>query len=311
MTADGIYQLLKTRFGAKRGNGDWVRIRCPTCTPNDAIKMKRGVNVKSLATNCFICRAPLSLTQLFGTDMIVGASGPIEEPKEHPQAREWPCNSYVPISALPSDHPAVKFLEKDHILDRTDLYIKYKVGFIPYAEAKDIIFEKDDGSCSKLSVGDSLIFPVFQYGKFIGWQCRFVPGTWHGEKMGKMKYLHVFHKGKCLYNFDNASEFSSVVVVEGVKKAWKFPNGVATFGKGLTDTQIQLIQKWKEVIFMFDGEDDTQKKIQELAAVIAKGKRCINIDPRDYGFASPDEMTHEQAQMIVADAWVKAGYELI
>lgn len=310
MTDAQLVNLLKARFSiVKPGNGRWVRIKCPTCSPADAVKLKRGVNLTSLASNCFICHVPLTVQQLFGKDLIPNqqslGTSVFTETKEHPQSREWPCEAIIPIHELPEDHPAVEFLTKDHLLNREELYNLYKVGYIRKEDAKMITFDKKDGSSGfAISSADSLVFPVFNNGELVGWQLRYV-----NPKSKKFKYLHVFPKGNYLYNYDNAKKYETVVVVEGVKKAWKFPNAVATFGKNMTEKQIQLIQEWKQVIFLFDGEDETQQKIQDIADAIGRNKKCINIDPRIHGFPSPDEMTCEQAQLIVCQEWLDRGYE--
>lgn len=300
MTDTEIIQLLKSRFGnAKRGNGDWVRIWCPTCDINDRAKMKRGVNLKNLTTKCFICERPMSLQQLFGDAQIPTGNIVLTEKEEHPQARQWPCSSYTPVNALPKDHHAVKFLAKDHILNLDRIYEEYEVAYISPEDAAPIYFKKADGTTFDITVGDSLLFPVVYKEELVGWQARYV-----GPKPKKLKYLHVFPKGDYLYNYDNASQFTNVVVVEGVKKAWKFPNAVATLGKGITTKQINLLGHWDEITLLYDGEDITQRKARELVEDIrATGKKCINIDPRKFGFDSPDEMTEEQAQEIVYKAW--------
>jgi hypothetical protein len=307
MTDAQVLRLLIEKFGAaKRANGDWVRVRCPTCAPADKYKMKRGVNLKSLSSNCFICGVKLDLEQIFGGMLIPTGLEDTGPPPDHPQAKVWPCDAIIPVSALPKDHPAVDFLKKDHITDLTSLYLDYDVGFISKEDAHDIIFDKGQGSVpTSLSVSDSLIFPVFFKGEMVGWQCRFIPGTPHGDRMKKMKYLHIFQKGKYLYNYDNAKQFKCVIVVEGVKKSWKFPNAVATFGKGISADQIQLIQQWDEIIFMYDAGEEAQAKSRELAEVIGRGKKCINIDPGKFGYDSPDEMTQEVAQTIVYQEWIK------
>lgn len=308
MTDADVLRILRNRFGAaKLGNGNWARIRCPTCIPKDAIKMKRGVHLKTLSTNCFICHKPLSNEELFGSKVIdpIISTGIVLEEKEHPQAREWPCKGVIPISALPIDHPAVQFLAKDHLTDRLKLWIDYKVGFITKEDSIDIWFDKPDGSRTSINTADSLVFPVYHNKMFIGWQLRFIPGTPHGDRMGKMKYLHVFKKGNCLYNYDNAKAYSSVVLVEGVKKAWKFPNGVASFGKGISEQQIQLIQTWDEIILMYDGDTKTQEQAKVLRDRIALNRKCVNVNPSAYGFASPDEMTAAEAERIVFEEWKK------
>lgn len=300
MTDTQIIQLLKNRFGnAKRGNGDWVRIWCPTCDINNRAKMKRGVNLKTLTTKCFICERPMSLTQLFGDTPIEKGSIQMTEKEEHPQARVLPCVEYTPVNMLPKDHPAVQFLAKDHIHNLDKIWEEYCVGYISPEDAIPIRFERPNSTGFDITVGDSLIFPVYVHEELVGWQARYV-----GSKKKKLKYLHVYPKGDYLYNYDQAKQFTNVVVVEGVKKAWKFPNAVATLGKGITEKQIQLLGEWDEVTLMYDGEDVTQSKARSLVEHFQiLGKRCVNIDPRKYGFASPDEMTEEEAQEIVYKVW--------
>lgn len=305
MTDNELFGLLKSKFGAaKRGNGYWVRVRCPTCAPRDAVKMKRGVHLRTLTSNCFICRKQFDWADIFGSTPIrPSTEGTFIEEKEHPQAREWPCKGVIPISALQEDHPAVKFLEKDHLTDRTRLWMEYRVGYITREDAIDIWFDKLDGSRTSINTANSLVFPVHYNKEFIGWQLRFVPGTPQGDRMGKMKYLHVFSKGKYLYNYDTAKQYNSVVLVEGIKKAWKFPNGVASLGKGISSEQIQLLQEWDEIILMYDGDAKTQEQAEVLRDRIALNKRCVNVNPMKYGFASPDEMTYQEAQAIAFQEW--------
>lgn len=307
MTDNDIFRLLNLKFGAKRGNGPWVRIRCPTCAPKDAIKMKRGVNLRTLHTNCFICNRPLTNLELFGDANITPSTDThtVIEDREHPQAREWPCNGVIPISAMPEDHPAVQFLRKDHIIDRLPLWTEYRVGYITKEDAIDIWFDKGEGRRTSINTADSLVFPVYFNKELVGWQLRFIPGTPHGDRMGKLKYLHVFRKGNYLYNYDNAKKYDTVVLVEGVKKSWKFPNGVASLGKGISPTQIQLLQQWENIIIMYDGDAKTQAESEVLRSRIALNRKCVNVNPSAYGFASPDEMTSEQAMAIAYQEWIK------
>lgn len=310
MTDAQLMVLLRNRFGAiKRGNNNWVRVKCPTCTPRDAAKLKRGINLKTLLTNCFICQKPLSLEQIFGKGKISPATDlKDEEVKEHPQSRIWPCNAVIPISALTKDHPAVQFLLKDHLTDLNKLATEFEVGYILAEDSIDILFEKPDGPPTKINTANSLVFPVYHNKELVGWQLRFVPGTPNGNRMGKMKYLHVFPKGNYLYNYDNAKQYEMVVVVEGIKKAWKMDNAIATLGKGITSTQLQLLQSnWNKIVLFYDSGSKTQEKARQLVEEIKlNGKKCINIDPEKYGFDSPDEMTSDEAKTIVANAWLKA-----
>lgn len=301
MTDAELINLLKLKFGsAKKGNKDWIQIPCPTCTPHDAKKRRRGVHLRTLATKCWICEEPLTIQQLLGRKIERVVSTLVEEDAEHPQARIIPATGVIPINELPSDHPAVQLFLNDHLLDLDRYWNEHYIGFIPPESALDIVYEHDDRPDTKVSAANSLVFPTFYKGELVGWQLRFVPGT------KKFRYFHIYKKGEYLYNYDNAIKYDLVVVTEGVKKALKFPNGVATLGKGITDDQIQKLLQWKNIVFMYDGEDDTQKKAAALAEELNVGsRRCINIDPRNYGFASPDEMPEDIAQKIVFHEWQK------
>jgi hypothetical protein len=97
-----------------------------------------------------------------------------------------------------------------------------------------------------------------------------------------------------------------VVVVEGVKKALKLGNAVATLGKGISDTQKQLIQEWKVITLILDAEESTQELSREIQKeFISNGRKCVNIDLRDYGFESPDDTTTEQLQFIIQQEHAK------
>jgi len=302
MNNDELTELLKSRFGSvKRANGDWVMIKCPTCTPRDANKRRRGINLKTLATKCFICEIPRSIQELLGGQKIEIQAEEVEEKPEHPQARIIPCKSLVPINELAEDHPARQFFIKDHLLKFDSYWENQKIGYITKENAEDIIYENDEGRRkTKISPADSIVFPVYYKSGIVGWQLRFIPGT------KKFRYLHIFKKGDYLYNYDSAINYKMVVVTEGVKKALKFDNGVGTFGKGISENQIQKLLNWDNIVFMYDGEDDTQEKTKKLVAELNIGsRRCINIDPRAYGFDSPDEMPEIEAQKIVFLEWKK------
>lgn len=303
MNDEALFAFLKKKFGmVKRASKGWIRIKCPTCTPKDAAKMKRGVHPKTQYTKCFICENKISFEELVGNATFDrAATTASSEQEEHAQARQWPFKKITPINELASTHPAIQFLHKDQLYRLDDYWEKHQIGFISAQNAVNVVFPN-----SKITTADSICFPVYFNKNFVGWQLRYIPGTWNGDRMGKMKYLHVFLKGKYVFNYDGAKEFDNVVVVEGIKKALKFPNGVATLGKGVSEEQVQIIQQWPRITLMYDGEDVAQEMARKLALAINAGPReCVNIDPRTYGFSTPDEASEEQCQWAVKDAWNK------
>jgi vesicle coat complex subunit len=118
--------------------------------------------------------------------------------------------------------------------------------------------------------------------------------------------MHLFPKGDHLFNYHVAKQYDHVVVVEGVKKALKLANSVATLGKGISAKQKQLIQEWKTITLVLDAEENTQQLARDIQQeFIQNGRKCVNIDLRPYGFESPDETTSEQLQWIIQKEYQK------
>lgn len=297
MDENELVGLLKAQFGkVKKANGGWWMIPCPTCSPKDMRKMKRGVNFDRMSTKCFICGEKLYVRDLLGKEVRRDPnSPPAEEEPEHPQARIIPCqDAPIPINELPSNHPAIELFKKDYLTDFDKYAEENEIGWIPAHKAVDIVYPHDDRPDTSISPANSLVFPVRFNNELVGWQLRYIPGS------PKFRYFHIFKKGDHLYNFDNAIGFKMVVVVEGVKKALKFPNAVATFGKSISEEQIQKLMNWDKIVFLYDGEDETQRLTRNLVEQMNVGSKKVScIDPRKYGFDSPDEMPQDIAQKII------------
>ncbi len=290
-------KYLIKKFGQiKPASKGQYRVPCPTCDPNDRKKMKRYVFPDSLHTKCYICGKPFKLTD----DVKNFSCDTVEiQIKEHPMARQFPFKKIINLMTLSKDHPAINFLKKDHLLNLEDYTYNKQIGFIDDSDGLHIEFN----SGTRLYTGGSLFFPVFEKDVFVGWQLRFVPGTKNWEKMKNIRYIHLFSKGKYIYNFDQAIKFNHVVVVEGIKKALKGNNAVATFGKNISDEQKnKIVNNWKTIVLMLDGDEATQKMATQLVdEFVQKTRKCININPSQFGYPSPDEMTVEVFDQLVTE----------
>ena len=290
---------LRERFGqTKSAKPGWCRIPCPSCLAKDRKKFKRYVCLGSLYSKCWICEMPLQRDELVGDNFIQmsrPAGADIEEPrKENPMARKMPGSRFIPVNTLAPDHPAVKFLAKDFLTDLNRYYDDYGIVYCP-ADAGMTFNSKPF-----ISSGDRLIFPVRFKGEMVGWQMRSIPGTVYGDRSDAVKYYHLFNKGSYLFNYDKAKQFKTVVVTEGVKKALKLPNGVACFGKDLTEKQVTLLAEWPNVILCLDAQDVAQtiaRRVEE--SLRGYGVNAINVDLGIYGFPSPDEMTSDQLNFVL------------
>lgn len=292
-----VRELLKNKFGkVKPVGGGSFRIPCPTCDPNHSKKMKRYLSPGWDTSRCFICEQTIPISDLLGnTEEFKRAAGEIDEP-DYPYATIVPYTSCIELTSLPTNHPAVLFLNKDH-LHNYEYYKSLGIRYIPGNGGSDIRFD----SGFTVNTSDSLFFPVFSKDTtYAGWQLRFIPGTLNGDKFQFMRYMHLFPKGDHLFNYHGAKRYDSVVVVEGVKKALKLANSVATLGKGISEKQKQLIQEWKNIILVLDAEPSTQELAKEIQYEFRiNGRRCVNVDLALYGFDSPDETTTEQLNDII------------
>lgn len=294
---------LRERFGTvKPASNGWVRIPCPTCHSKDRKKLKRYVRPDTLFNKCFICEMPMQESELVG-DAFIRVSSPAEvvaeEPKkEHPMARKLPGRRFIPVNQLSTDHPAIKFLHKDHLFDLDRYANDYGICYCPCDSG--ITF----ASKPFVSSADRLIFPVHFKNELVGWQMRSIPGTVYGDRLDVVKYYHLFNKGSYLFNYDVAKRYETVVLVEGVKKALKLPNAVACFGKDLTDEQVQLLSGWKEIIICLDAQDVAQTIGNRVEASLrGYGRRAINVNLGPYGFPSPDEMTSDELSFVLFNEW--------
>lgn len=294
-----VKALLSSKFGkVKSVSGGSFRIPCPTCDPVHSKKMKRYISPGWELSRCFICEQAIPIKELLGENVLFErAAGDIEE-VSYPHAKIVPYSYSEELYALPENHPAIAFLKKDH-LDNFGYYDNLGIKYIPEGGGINIAFD----SGFTVNTSGALFFPVF--GKdldYVGWQIRFIPGTWNGDRFQFMRYMHLFPKGDHLYNYHTAKTSSCVIVVEGVKKALKLSNCVATLGKGISEKQKQLIQEWKNIVLVLDGEDSAQELAKEIRKeFISNGRKCVNVDLRKYGFESPDDTTSLQLANIIRE----------
>jgi len=298
-----VLALLKNKFGkVKTASGGGYRIPCPTCDPKNSKKMKRYISPGWSGSRCFICEETIPIAELLGEGTVFEREHNEGVEEEYKYAKILPYANAVKLSELPQNSAVIQFILKDHLAN-LPYYDSLGIRYIPTGCGSNLSFD----SGFTVNTAESLFFPVFgANGEYVGWQLRFVPGTWNGDRFQFMRYMHLFPKGEYLFNYHFAKQYKDVVVVEGVKKALKLANAVATLGKGISLKQKQLIQEWKTITIILDGEDSTQELAKEIQTEFRQnGRRCVNIDLRIYGFESPDDTTTAQLQHIIRQEHAK------
>lgn len=111
-----------------------------------------------------------------------------------------------------------------------------------------------------------------------------------------INYKHVF------YNLDNANS-DKVCVVEGIPDVWRMGDGfICSFGSTLHSSQIRILSEYFNTIyFLFDSEDEAQKKAKEYGNQLASmGKKVEvfdlhedNLDPGDLPEYEVEEIRKE------------------
>ena len=153
---------------------------------------------------------------------------------------EWPGEVRL-LTQLPENHDALYWLTHER---------KYNIGEITqlYNVHYCIQASPDYRICHH-----RIIIPVYRDKKPIGFQARLVGRC--GENDLKYWSLRGWHRGQCLYNYDLAKQFSTVVVTEGPLDVWRFgPEAVCLFGKDVTPRQLALLNEWKNVVILLDGD---------------------------------------------------------
>ncbi len=103
-----------------------------------------------------------------------------------------------------------------------------------------------------------------------------------------------------LYNLDNATG-RRVCLVEGPADVWRMGDGfVCSFGTDVTQAQVRLLSRYKEVFIMFDPEPEARikaRKVAEELSILGGGTDVWLVDMEEYR-CDPGDLTEEQAQKL-------------
>lgn len=297
-------------------NGLEFRICCPYCLSRYGTadkKFKLNLNPEMNAAHCFRC----------------GFSGPVSkifkvEDKDDRPAREVklanrksePPGELLKLSELPDDHACCNYLRgRGFGVEALDKYF----GVMYCSRGKKFAGGLYDTT-------NTVIFPVWMYGKLAGWQSRLMYNPdrltdaecramgflldENGEPVRPPKYFTdpAMKKGECLYNFDLAKQSELVVVCEGTMDAMSVgPCGVATFGKGVTDAQARILQSnWKLIAILLDP-GDADEEMRKLRGTL---RYCPSFIVDLKGYKDAGEAPSLEIWKQIFDSAEKAGFDL-
>ena len=295
--SNNIEQVLRGKFQkvrkTKGKNGLEFRVCCPFCPEPDR-KFKLYINPGRQQFNCYRCHKGGTLRGLLGelySPSFAAQRIEVREKEEPLPDNVRPPGYSVPINTLDSVHPVIEYLTKTRKrpFDANELYNTFGVRYC----TQGTVFKTDD---FHFNTSNTIIFPVWMFGKVIGWQSRLMyepdkmnddqcsalgfPKDEDGDWMRPPKYLTSpgFRKGRVLYNFDLARKFPYVVVTEGTFDCMSVgPAAVATFGTGISEQQCRLLKTyWQTVIIMLDPEG-TDEVAEEVHNELCRAVNVVRV----------------------------------
>lgn len=214
-----IIGKLEIQFGNyEETNGSEIRFCCPKCSTRigkEDTKYHLYVNVEDHVFYCHRCQWKGHLSQFVDSKDL---KDPIKRKKKRKEAiLDIEPDEYMALSSEPrSDlqNKAIRYLNSRHIFSTSELFFGVKDRWL-----------------------GRILFPVYEDGKFVFATGRSVIGD-------TPKYLNTMGtKSHYIYRLDSMKNARSVVICEGCIDALSIQNGVAIFGKDLSDRQYHMLRR--------------------------------------------------------------------
>ena len=253
-----IKTIIEKKFGRVKtssgSNGTEYIVVCPTCG-----KMKLSINPSKGVYQCWHGCGSGSLSSLLHMKL----PKPPREVKKKVSYGYIPPGDVVSLEGLGDEHPAWVYL-KNRGFD--PLYLSRVFGVCYCSNGKKFAGGTYDTS-------NTIIIPVTRDGKVVGWQSRLLYNPdeiaeeykkylgWKyedGKFIKPSKYMTMpgYDKQTNMFNMDQASKNDLVVVTEGAFDAMRVGKcAIATFGKGVSDEQVDIIKNtWLVVVLLLDPD---------------------------------------------------------
>jgi hypothetical protein len=309
-----LVRKLRQKFGRIRTsqgkNGKEYIVDCLACGG----KSKCYVNPKLGVYVCFKCgdTGPISSLVDFTSE---SGGAHVYKPQELPSDINLP-GLVSRIVHLEDDHPASMYL-KQRNCDKKELDEVYGVRYC---------YEGRSYSRGLFNTTNTLVFPIWQDGKLVGWQARLLynPDDMTEAEMQVMGFIQDedgdfvkppkywtnpgLPKGRVFFNHDWAKQTQVVVVTEGVFDAIAVGrSGVATLGKGVTPAQVNRLKAWPLVVLLLDpGSAD--KEMIELTYSLGRDTRVLPVVLQ--GYKDAGEAPRYEIWEQIADHAISANIDL-
>ena len=291
---------LEARLGKRveKHGVEWG-IPCPECDVGRAKEFRLWWNTEKNVGTCYKCHRAFNTVSLVQAVEAVSFAGALRLVKEHTvggvlslaglqqrvkQAFAAPIVEKVEPLA-PIDLPPEFIAASNAPEDEWPAYLMERVG------SRKTILDYGIGWCSRGFYANRMVVPVRMAGATVS----FVARDMTGRAERKVLYPKGTKTSRMLFNYDRASQFDQVVLVEGVLDALRVgPRGMAIFGTSLSDAQVRLLadSQAREVVVMLDGDDAGVLGTSKLVARLRTTHRVRVVrlpsgrDPDDFSRAS-------------------------
>lgn len=267
----------------------WVNIKCLFCI-NDSNHL--GWNLDEGYFHCWKCNGHklhtvvsklLRVPKSRAEEIILEYSGHVPHRKFLNRKKAQAKHIKLPGSELNKFHR--QYLKRRKF-DPDYIIKKYKItGTGPKETWEDLLYEL------------RIIIPIMYNRKLVSFQARDITDKQKLRYKGCPIEKSVIYYKDILYNWDNANQFR-IVVVEGITDVWRLGDGfVASFGTGMTQSQIKLLSTVDEIFFLFDPGKEAQNKAKEYAELLASIGRKTEIIKLQ-GSQDPGELSEDNASYI-------------
>jgi len=259
-------------------HGDWIQASCPDLTGmhegGDA-SPSFGVNTEDLGYNCFVCGGG-TLTELVAGILEVDDESAVEWLEEHSTLNyvatkdDFIAEGERLLSKMMAKTTPTKEVLPDYPPDLLFQFDKIHPYVWERGLSKKVVTEKQIGFTEEHM---GIVIPHFFDQKLVGIQYRHLaqkgkqflcPDPYcnppHKNKVPKYKNTPHFPRNTTLFNYDKASSYSWVIVVESpftelYLESHGYPNVVATFGAGLSGEQAWLLSRFTNGVYFWPDND--------------------------------------------------------
>lgn len=270
---------------------DWVNVECPICQHHGTRGYKGGFNIGQGYYHCWNCGGH---DIIFAVSKLLNISysdaGTILSRFE---TRYLPHSSKATIGRPSSIELIGSELSVYH-----RRYLRKRRFDPDYIIGKYMV--RGTGLVGKWCM--RIIIPIMYNGRIVSYQGRDITGRAQNRYLTLSREKSIIDPKTILYNSDNCTG-ESAVVVEGVFDAWRLGDGaIATLGTTVTDEQVKWLRdrRFRSIYILFDPEGKAQARAIKLAkrlGTICNRMTCIDVIDMEWEH-DPGDLTDDEVLQV-------------